>query len=146
MLRQRAIEIVGLGRIEGLDRRRKAFGDELGTMKLDDLNSMSVDELWKLREKVGAILAEKTAAEITVLERYLQRLQPGSQYRSARIIRTMGRLWKQPCGATSRLDMITGKIDRRFSDLFTGGVSGSAIAFFFCGLSDVLPGRKASPF
>jgi hypothetical protein len=39
-----------------------------------DFASMSVDELWKLREKVGAILARKTAAEITVLKRYLQRL------------------------------------------------------------------------
>jgi DNA-binding protein H-NS len=41
-----------------------------------DLASMSVDELWKLREEIEAIVAEKIAAEIIVLKRYLDRLSP----------------------------------------------------------------------
>jgi hypothetical protein len=41
-----------------------------------DLASMSLDELWKLHEAIGATLAEKIAAEIIVLQRYLDRLSP----------------------------------------------------------------------
>jgi len=47
---------------------------------------MSIDELSRLHETVGAVLAKKIAAEIIALERCLQRLgpaagivQPGSQ-------------------------------------------------------------------
>jgi DNA-binding protein H-NS len=50
-----------------------------------DLASMSVDELWKLHEATAAILAEKIAAEITVLQRHLDRLSqraPGGRRRS----------------------------------------------------------------
>lgn len=39
-----------------------------------DFAAMSIDELWKLRERVEAILAEKIAAEILVLRGYLDRL------------------------------------------------------------------------
>jgi DNA-binding protein H-NS len=39
---------------------------------------MSVDELWKLREATEAILTDKIASEITVLQRHLDRLSPQS--------------------------------------------------------------------
>lgn len=38
--------------------------------------SMSVDELWKLHEMVEAVVAKKIAAEMIVLERFLERLSP----------------------------------------------------------------------
>jgi DNA-binding protein H-NS len=38
--------------------------------------SMSVDELWKLRETIEAIVAKKIAVEIIVLRQYLERLSP----------------------------------------------------------------------
>jgi DNA-binding protein H-NS len=41
-----------------------------------DLEAMSVDELWKLHEAIEAILTEKIASEVTVLQRHLDRLSP----------------------------------------------------------------------
>jgi DNA-binding protein H-NS len=41
-----------------------------------DFAAISLDELWKLHETVEAILAEKIAAEILVLRKYLDRLSP----------------------------------------------------------------------
>jgi DNA-binding protein H-NS len=41
-----------------------------------DLVSMSVDELWALREKIDAILADKISAELQALGRQLDRLSP----------------------------------------------------------------------
>jgi len=38
--------------------------------------SMPLDELWKLHETIEAIVAEKIAAEMLVLTRYLDRLSP----------------------------------------------------------------------
>jgi DNA-binding protein H-NS len=42
-----------------------------------DLASMSVDELWALRESIDAILTAKISAELTELRRQLDRLSPG---------------------------------------------------------------------
>ena len=44
-------------------------------MKHDDLNSMSVDELWALRLEIDAILPSRIAAEKTKLEKRLRQLQ-----------------------------------------------------------------------
>jgi DNA-binding protein H-NS len=43
-----------------------------------DFAPMSIDELSKLHETVGAVLAKKIAAEIIALERYLERLSPAA--------------------------------------------------------------------
>ncbi len=42
-----------------------------------DLVSMSVDELWALRESIDAVLTSKISAELTELRRQLDRLSPG---------------------------------------------------------------------
>lgn len=44
-----------------------------------DLASMSVDELWTLRENIDAILAAKISAELDDLSRQLARLSPKDQ-------------------------------------------------------------------
>lgn len=41
-----------------------------------DLASVSVDELWALREKIDSILADKISAELQELGRQLDRLSP----------------------------------------------------------------------
>jgi DNA-binding protein H-NS len=63
--------------------------DPISVLDAMDFASMSVEELWKLRETIEAMVAEKIAAEILVLRRYLDRLSPeasavrrGSQKRS----------------------------------------------------------------
>ena len=43
-------------------------------MKHDDLNSMSVDQLWALRSEIDAILPRRIAAEKTKLEKRLRQL------------------------------------------------------------------------
>jgi DNA-binding protein H-NS len=43
-----------------------------------DLAPMSIDELWKLLETVDSVLAQKIAAEMIALERYLRRLSPAA--------------------------------------------------------------------
>ena len=43
-------------------------------MKHPDLKSMSLDELWALREEIGAALTRKISAEKTQLERRLKQL------------------------------------------------------------------------
>jgi DNA-binding protein H-NS len=50
-----------------------------------DLESISVDELWKLHKAIEVILAEKIPAEIIVLQRHLDRLSPkGSSVKSSK--------------------------------------------------------------
>jgi DNA-binding protein H-NS len=44
-------------------------------MKHDDLNLMSVDELWALRLEIDAVLPSRIAAEKTKLEKRLRQLQ-----------------------------------------------------------------------
>jgi DNA-binding protein H-NS len=38
--------------------------------------SMSIDELWKLREMVEEVVVEKVAAKMIILRRFLERLSP----------------------------------------------------------------------
>src|SRR4030081_2310478 len=45
------------------------------TLKLDDINRMSVDQLWDLHKEIGSILAQRIAAEKAVLDKRLQRLE-----------------------------------------------------------------------
>jgi DNA-binding protein H-NS len=45
-------------------------------MKSNDLNAMSVDELWALHEELSSILGKRLAEEKAALERRLQQLQP----------------------------------------------------------------------
>jgi DNA-binding protein H-NS len=46
------------------------------SMAARDLASMSVDELWTLRETINAILADKISTELNELSRQLDRLSP----------------------------------------------------------------------
>jgi DNA-binding protein H-NS len=48
------------------------------TMKRDDFNSMTVDELWALHMEISSVLASKIAAEKTKLEKRLRQLQTDS--------------------------------------------------------------------
>ena len=48
------------------------------TMKRNDFNSMSVDELWALRSEISSILKSKIAAEKAELEKRLRQLQSNS--------------------------------------------------------------------
>ena len=48
------------------------------TMKRDDFNSMSVDELWALRSEISSLLRSKIAAEKTELEKRLRQLRSNS--------------------------------------------------------------------
>jgi DNA-binding protein H-NS len=48
------------------------------------LNSMSIDQLWRLHEEVAAKLAEKIAAEKVRLDARLRELQPQSRFSSDR--------------------------------------------------------------
>ena len=43
-------------------------------MKLDEFESLSVDELWAFRERITAALTAKMAAEMSVLENRLRQL------------------------------------------------------------------------
>jgi DNA-binding protein H-NS len=43
-------------------------------MKLDEFESLSVDELWAFREKIAAALTDKMVAEMRVLENRLRQL------------------------------------------------------------------------
>ena len=45
-------------------------------LDVSDLASMSVDELWKYRESIDAILAEKIASELAYLRKRLELLTP----------------------------------------------------------------------
>jgi DNA-binding protein H-NS len=55
-------------------------------MKLDELERMSVDDLWKLHHEIGEALAVKLAAEKDVLEARLEQLtaKPASERRIAK--------------------------------------------------------------
>jgi DNA-binding protein H-NS len=44
-------------------------------MNLDDLNSMSIDELWAMRSEIDSILPSKIATEKAKLEKRLRQLQ-----------------------------------------------------------------------
>lgn len=44
-------------------------------MKLSDLKSLTLDELWSLHEEIAAVLASKIEAEKKVLEHRLQQLR-----------------------------------------------------------------------
>jgi DNA-binding protein H-NS len=63
------------------------------TMKRDDLNSMSVEELWVLRSEISSVLVGKIAAEKTKLEKRLRQLQSNS--RSSEIVRRERRPYPQ---------------------------------------------------
>ena len=62
-------------------------------MKRDDLNSMSVEELWFLRSEISSVLASKIAAEKTKLEKRLRQLQ--SNRVSSEIVRRERRPYPQ---------------------------------------------------
>ena len=53
-------------------------------MKPQDLNSMSVDELWSLHERISSILARKISAEKAQLEQRLQQLRTKEVSRAKR--------------------------------------------------------------
>jgi len=63
------------------------------TMKRDDFNSMSVEELWFLRSEISVVLASKIAAEKTKLEKRLRQLQSNSV--SSEIVRRERRPYPQ---------------------------------------------------
>jgi DNA-binding protein H-NS len=48
------------------------------TMKRDDFNSMSLDELWALRSEIRSVLRSKISAEKTMLEKRLRQLRSNS--------------------------------------------------------------------
>jgi DNA-binding protein H-NS len=48
------------------------------TMKRNDFNSMSVDDLWALRSEISSILKSKIAAEKAELEKRLRQLRSNS--------------------------------------------------------------------
>ena len=48
------------------------------TMKRDDFNSMSLDELWALRSEISSVLRSKISAEKTMLEKRLRQLRSNS--------------------------------------------------------------------
>jgi|SRR5579859_5246866 len=50
-------------------------------MTNSELNSMSIDALWELHERVGAELSRKLVAEKTALEKRLLQLNRGSERR-----------------------------------------------------------------
>ena len=50
--------------------------DGKSSMATRNLASMSVDELWTLRETINAILADKISTELNELSRQLDRLSP----------------------------------------------------------------------
>ncbi|MGV7215791.1 H-NS histone family protein [Bradyrhizobium sp. UFLA05-112] len=59
--------------------RRYLMHDEISpqwpiAMKMNDLKSMTVDELWSLHEKVAAALAQRIAAEKVKLEERLRKI------------------------------------------------------------------------
>lgn len=51
--------------------------DEKNSIGVRDLATMSVDELWALRESIDAALTDKISAELNVLREQLDRLNPG---------------------------------------------------------------------
>jgi DNA-binding protein H-NS len=53
----------------------------------NDFGSMSVAELWKLHENVGAILVEKISAELSYLKTRLASLKPAEQHENLTIIK-----------------------------------------------------------
>lgn len=53
-------------------------------MKTNDLKSMSVDELWSLREKASAALAQRITAETVRLEERLRTIGSVDKLRPAR--------------------------------------------------------------
>ncbi len=72
-------------------------------MKLNDLKSMSVDELWSLHEKVSAALAQRIAAEKVRLEERLRTIgradklaRPGRERRPYPPVRPKYRNPKNP--------------------------------------------------
>ena len=65
--------------LENLDRCSPSIVGETANGKKSnarDLASMSVDELWALRESIDAILAAKISVELNDLRRQLDRLNP----------------------------------------------------------------------
>jgi DNA-binding protein H-NS len=54
------------------------------TLNLDDINRMSVDQLWDIHKEIGSILAQKIAAEKAVLDKRLQRLESLSPVATAK--------------------------------------------------------------
>jgi DNA-binding protein H-NS len=69
-----------LEKLEDLDLCSSSIVDETAdgrtSMAARDLASMSVDELWALRETIDAILADKISTELNELSRQLDRLSP----------------------------------------------------------------------
>ena len=45
------------------------------TLNLDEINQMSVDQLWDIHKEIGSVLARRIAAEKALLEERLQRLE-----------------------------------------------------------------------
>jgi len=66
---------VGMECRKNLKVERKTPGTERRpTKKIQDLNSMSVDELWALHQKIAATLVAKITAEKEVIEERLRLL------------------------------------------------------------------------
>jgi DNA-binding protein H-NS len=71
--------------IEAASRRRNTFEKfvlnrrtwEGGRMKIDRINSMSVDDLWSLREKLDSLLSKKLSEEKERLNRRIRQLERG---------------------------------------------------------------------
>lgn len=61
-----------------LDRQswRKTNYTSYENMKVSDLRSMSVDELWIMHEEIGVVLAKKLAEAKAALEERLRQLKP----------------------------------------------------------------------
>jgi DNA-binding protein H-NS len=45
------------------------------TLNLDEINRMSVDQLWDIHKEIGSVLAQRIAAEKAVLDERLKRLE-----------------------------------------------------------------------
>src|SRR6516164_5864898 len=59
-------------------------GTQSSHMEQAALNSMSIDQLWRLHEEVAAKLAEKIAAEKVRLDARLREIQPQSRFSPGR--------------------------------------------------------------
>lgn len=70
-----------------LDEDLKHQSPSIVAESLNDFGSMSVDELWKLHENVGAILVEKISAELSYLKTRLASLKPAEQNESLTVIK-----------------------------------------------------------
>jgi DNA-binding protein H-NS len=77
-----------LEKLENLDRASPSIVGETSIGKSamntwDHLGSMSVDELWMLRENIDTILADKISAELSKLSKQLDRLGPKNKTTNA---------------------------------------------------------------